>query len=199
MSVTAPSTIGETLRGLVRQALKLFGGVLALGFVALFSDDPLLTFFKMLSIAGTVLMLMSVALMLVTFRRARVLAPAALLTTLAVSLASTLISLWLGGGVVDPTRGMAALASGGLIGWAWASTMLLFVDEGVVRGRGTLWHLAIWAVTFAINQLAAVTGQGDPGIVQIVMLASAGIAAGHAVGLSLRIRSARALALHQEG
>jgi len=184
------SILAGALRQILRQGVMLAGGLMLIGAVALMADDPLRMFFRLLSLAGTALMLLSVALMLVTFRRARVLAPAALLTTLLASLISTGLSLILSGAAVDPVSAIAITAGGLAMGVGWSLTTLLFIDGEIVRGRGTPWHLMVWALSLAVNQVVAVTGAGNPATATLMMLAGAGLTIGHSLGLIVRVRQA---------
>lgn len=188
--MTAPigSSIKAALKGLLKMAGLLIGAAIALLFISLFFEEPLKVFFNLLAIAGTGMMLLSVASMLLTFRQARGLEPVALLVSLAVSVASTLVSLWLSASLPSLFVLLLGFAVGGAAGTVWSRTTLLFIDGGEVRGRGTLWYLAIWAASFAISQVVtAVSGQ-SAGVATFMMLASAGLAAGNSIGLIIRVR-----------
>lgn len=193
MTIAAVPGLWATLRGLLKTIAVMVGGVLVLLIVSLFFDNPLKTFFTLLSVAGTAMMLLSVATMLLTFRQARALAPMSLLVSLAVSLLSTLVSLGLAASLPSASVMFLALLGGAGAGIGWSYTTLLFIDGGQVRGRGTLWYLLVWALSFAVNQLAtALVGQTAT-IVTVMMILSAGLTAGNTVGLLMRVRRAMAL------
>ena len=184
--------LASALKGLLRTAAMLVLGLVVLAALSLLSSAPLEAFFRLLSYAATAMMLVSVAAMLLTFRQARRLEPVALLLSLAVSLLSTLLSLALAATIPPGLLLLGGFAAGLVAGGLWARTTLLFVDGDTVRGRGTIWSLAIWAASFALSQLVTVTA-GTSGLAgALMMMGSAGLAAGNAVGLALRVRRVRA-------
>lgn len=183
-----PPGFASIVKGLFKTAGLMACGVLVLLVVSLFFEQPLQIFFTLLSVAGTAMMLLSVVSMLLTFRRARTLAPLALLLSLGVSLLSTLLSLCFAADLPSAGVLVLALVAGAGAGLGWSYTTLLYVDGDHVCGRGTAWYLLIWAASFAVNQLVASVsgGAGDAAIV--MMIVSAGLAAGNTVGLVLRVR-----------
>ena len=184
--------LASALKGLLRTAAMLVLGLVVLAALSLLSSAPLEAFFRLLSYAATAMMLVSVAAMLLTFRQARRLEPVALLLSLAVSLLSTLLSLALAAMFPPGLLLLGGFAAGLVAGGLWARTTLLFVDGDTVRGRGTIWSLAIWAASFALSQLVTVTA-GTSGLAgALMMMGSAGLAAGNAVGLALRVHRVRA-------
>lgn len=180
------------LKGLLKTVALLAGGVAALAVLSLLSSTPLETFLRLLSYAGTAMMLVSVAAMLLTFRQARTLEPVALLLSLAVSLVSTLLGLALAAMLPPGLLLLGGFAAGGGAGALWARTTLLFVEGDTVRGRGTLWSLAIWAASFALSQVVTATAGTSGTASAVVMMASAGLAAGNTLALALRVRRLRA-------
>ncbi len=183
--------LGVALKGLLKTLGLLLAGLVVLAVLSLLSDRPLETFFRLLSLAGTTMMLLSVVGMLATFRQARQLEPVALLLSLAVSLASTLLSLALAEDLPPTWLLFGGLAAGVAAGVLWARTTLLYVDGSEVRGRGTLWSLAIWAVSFAASQLTLAIGGGSGTVATTMLLASAGLAAGNTLCLAWRVRRVR--------
>jgi hypothetical protein len=192
--MTRPDQPGfwAALKGLLKTIAAMAGGVLVLLVVSLFFDNPLKVFFSLLSVAGTAMTVLSVASMLLTFRQAKALAPMALLLSLAVSLASTLMSLWLATALPPAGVLFAALIVGGGAGIGWSFTTLLFIDGNQVRGRGTLWYLLIWVLSFAANQLAIAAFGHVSDIMTVMMILSAGLSTGNTVGLLIRVRRATA-------
>lgn len=187
MTSTSPG-LASIAKGLLKTAALMGGGVLAMLAVSLFFEQPLQVFFTLLSVASTAMMLVSVVSMLLTFRRARTLAPLALMVSLGVSLFSTLLSLWFAADLPSAGVLVLALVAGAGAGLGWSYTTLLYVDGDHVCGRGTAWYLLIWAASFAVNQLVASMSSGDAGVAAVMMTVSAGLAAGNTLGLVLRVR-----------
>jgi hypothetical protein len=141
------------------QGAALIGAlVFCLGAISLFTAHPLQTFFRLLALASAAAMLLSVALMLLTFRNARSIDAVSMLLALAVSVISTIVSIVLSGAAMSMWLGLIALVAGGAIGGAWAETTLLFVDGEAVCARGAFWSLAVRAATFALNQIVSAFG-----------------------------------------
>ena len=165
-----------------------------LAIVSVFTAHPVATFFWLLSYLGIAMTLFSAALMLVTFRSARALVPTALAVVMATTILASALSLWLANGRPSWLFAGAALAAGVALGGYWSTTLLIFVDNGVARGRGSLWYLAVWAGVLALNQIATgflgfTPDVGGPGVVF-----AAGVSLGNSLGLIVRTTLARRFA-----
>jgi hypothetical protein len=203
--MTFSAAIGEVQAALLRsvkQIVVIGGGLLvALIAVSFLTANPLATFLRLLSLAGVVLMLLSVAAMLLTFRTARQVAPAALLASLVTTLVSTFLALAIAGAMPSRLVTIVALLGGGLLGAAWSLTPLLSIDGAGVRMRGTTWYLAVWALLFAASQGVATFVGRTPVIVAILTLIGVGLAGGNTLGLLWRIQrtGAAARSLENDG
>jgi len=196
--MTFSAAVGEVQAALLRsvkQIVVLGGGLLvALIAVSFLTANPLATFLRLLSLAGVVLMLLSVAAMLLTFRTARQVAPAALLAALVMTLVSTFLALAIAGAMPSRLATIVALLGGGLLGAAWSLTPLLSIDGAGVRMRGTTWYLAVWALVFAASQGVATFAGRTPIIIAILTLVGVGLAGGNTLGLLWRIQRTGAAA-----
>jgi len=193
------AAVGEVQAALLRSAkhIVVFGGGLlaALIAVSFLTGNPLATFLRLLSLAGVVLMLLSVAAMLLTFRTARQVAPAALLASLVVTVISTFLALAIAGAIPSRLATIVALlGGGGLLGAAWSLTPRLSIDGAGVRMRGTTWYLAVWALLFAASQGVATFAGRTPIIIAILTLVGVGLAGGNTLGLLWRIQRTAAAA-----
>ena len=184
--------IGAQIKGEILGRLKtgamLIAALAALAIVSLFFAHPLQTFFRLISIAGTAMLILSVVMMVLTFRKAKTIEPVALLLALAISVVGTLFSLWFGGRLPATPMLLAAAVAGSLIGVGWSLTTLLFIDNTEIRGRGTAWYLVIWGLTFAMNQIGALVFGHVPSAITLLMLASAGLTVGNTLGLVVRVQ-----------
>ncbi|MCB1465289.1 MAG: hypothetical protein KDJ90_23375 [Nitratireductor sp.] len=184
----------QQIRGEGRRLLKMAGlvaaGVVLLVLASLFTDHPASFFFKVVSLAGTALLLFSVAMMIVTFRKARAVIPGALIVSLATTLVVLLVQLWLAPLRPGLASGAIAFAAGMVIGYGWSRTTLFYIDRETVLSRGTAWYLAVWAATFLFNQLLHIFANGAPATALAAMLVATGIAIGNIAGQLLRYRQA---------
>jgi hypothetical protein len=178
---------------LLKLAMLAVGGVVALGLISLASSNPLAAFFRYLSWAGTGMLLFSVFMMILTFRRARAVEPPALLVSLVTCLLSTFVSLGFSHSLPSWRAALIAFAAGGLLGAAWSLTTLLFVDGSSLRMRGTAWYLGVWALTLALNQILATASGHAPVVATALTLIGVGVAVGNTLGLITRAKQAEAL------
>lgn len=183
--------MGRSLPARILRWLLIAAAVLLALFVLLVIDPSGALVMRAIALAGLALFCLSVLMMLVTFRRARRLSPFGLAIAALTSVAGTGAFLWLAGTPVATGTAALAVAAGGMIGAGWAVTNLLFVDGDAVRARGNLWFLAIWGVSLALPQLAALAGGRAPSGMAVVALLGMGLAVGNSLGLIARYRAAR--------
>ena len=135
-------------------------------------------FLRLVAIGGTVLFMLSIVVMLLTFKKAKSLSP----KPLVISILMSLVTLWVYSLFLHvPVSGMAqgiGLLSGVLIGIGWALTTPVTHHNGIVKREGNAWYLAVWGVVFAINQLAAILTGRPPRIGMVLLLLGTGIVLG---------------------
>ncbi len=193
---TISAILTATLKRLAAQ-IKTIGIVVGaaaavLAIVSFFTAHPLVTFLKLISFAGVLLMLFSVAMMILTFKKAREVVPAAMLASLVAALIGTFVSLAFARSMPSSALVLLVLLAGGALGALWSRTTLLFVDQGRIRMRGTIWYLAVWALTLAVNQSMSIMTGRAPVVVSCLALAGAGLAIGNTSGLIFRANKASA-------
>jgi hypothetical protein len=171
-------------------ALVGIAAVLAM-FVLLAIDPSGRLLLRCIGVVGTALFALSVAMMLLTFRKARRLSAWMLVLGAGASVVCT--GLFFAVTRTPASASVVVLAAGAglLVGIGWSLTNLLFVDGADVRARGNLWFLAIWGVTLALPQLAGLTGGRTPYAVAVMSFVGMGLAVGNSLGLLARLRTAR--------
>jgi hypothetical protein len=172
------SQVGYEVRNLLKMGLMAGGGLLLILAASFLSAEPMTTFFRVLSLAGTGMLLFSVVMMILTFRKASTVKPGALLVSLSIALATLGVQMLVSPALPPMIVGLLAFAAGGMIGFGWSRTRLFFVDADQVRCRGTAWYLAVWAGTFALNQLMGSLAGGAPAAVAGSLLVGSGIVLG---------------------
>ena len=147
---------------------------------------------KLVSVGATLLFLAGVAMMLLTFRRARTLKTSSLVVPMVVSL----LVLLLYGVLLGATPGVGwlllGLLVGGALGALWARTHRLFVAGGHVRSQANLWFLAIWALVLSLNQLVLLVSNRSSRVLVGLLVVSTGVALGTGLVLLARFRRLRA-------
>jgi hypothetical protein len=182
------SQIGSEVRNLLKMGLMAGGGLLVILAASLLSSEPMTTFFRVLSLAGTGMLLFSVAMMILTFRKASTVKPGALLVSLLITLLTLSVQMLVSPVLPPMIVALLAFSAGGMIGFGWSRTRLFFVDADQVRCRGTAWYLAVWAGTFALNQLMGSLAGGAPAAVAGSLLVGSGIVLGSTSEQLLRWR-----------
>ncbi len=148
-------TDNKPSRLVVIASLLVIALLLVLAIIAL-TSDPLATFLRVISIGAVVLMVLSVAIMLLTFRKARKISPLMLSISVAISVLCLTIYLLILNVSMSFGLWLLALIAGGALGVAWSITNTLFNDAGTIKDRGNIWYLAIWAAVFAFNLLVTI-------------------------------------------
>jgi len=172
------SQIGSEVRKLLKMGLVAGGGLFLILAASFLSSEPMATFFRVLSLAGTGMLLFSVVMMILTFRKASTVKPGALLVSLSITLVTLGVQMLVSPVLPPMIVGFLAFAAGAMIGFGWSRTRLFFVDGAEVRCRGTAWYLAVWAGTFALNQLMGSLAGGAPAAVAGSLLVGSGIVLG---------------------
>lgn len=166
--------------------------MLVAAFILLVIDPSGALLFRVVGIVGMALFALSVITMLLTFRKARKLSPWSLAIGAAVSVFCTWIFFALAGTPLSITVIMLAVAAGAMVGAGWSLTNLLFVDGEIIRARGNIWFLAVWALSLMMTQAATLAGGQTPYAVALVSFLGMGLAVGNSLGLLARYARVRA-------
>jgi hypothetical protein len=159
--------------------------------VLLVIDPSAALLLRTIGLLATILFIVSVVLMLLTFRKARRLSPWMLTISAIISVVCTSLFFSLTGAPVSSGVVVTAIVAGLMVGIGWSLTNLLFVDGKDVRARGNLWFLAVWGVSLLLPQIAALIGGRTPYAVAVMSFVGMGLAVGNSLGLVARGRSAR--------
>jgi hypothetical protein len=148
---------------------------------------------RLFGIAATAVFVLSVVVMLLTFRRARRLNTSTLVVPALLSLAILVLYGLLLRAMPSAGWMVASLVAGTAIGAVWARTQALFrARDGAIRSRGSLWYLAVWAAVLTLNQLVMlVAGRSSPALMGLLVF-STGVAIGNGLVLLRRVRRLRA-------
>lgn len=148
-------------------------------------------FLRLMAIGGTVLFLLSIAMMFLTFRKAKKISPAPLVISMILSLVTLWIySLFLGIHFSGTVKFMGLIA-GILIGIGWALTTPVRSNKGVIEREGNAWYLVVWGLVFALNQLVMLATGRPPPIAMVLLLLGTGIVLGNSGSLIAMFYRAR--------
>jgi len=143
-------------------------------------------FLRLVAMGGTVLFLLSIAVMFLTFRKAKKIAPAPLAVAMILSLATLWVYTLFLGVHFSGTLKLMGLLSGALVGIGWALITPVRNNNGIVEREGNAWYLAVWGLVCAINQIAAALTGRPPPIGMALLLLGTGIVLGTSTTLIAR-------------
>jgi hypothetical protein len=137
-----------------------------------FLNMILAIFMKVVSVVMLIMFVASVALLIFTLRKPKIVSVLSLIIAVGVSLISLVVYsvliryeppfwLWL-----------LMLALGAGIGFFWARTTRIFTENGQVMSRNSIWYLAIWGAVFAVNQIITIVTNRPPDIAMALLLIS---------------------------
>lgn len=179
-------------KGWLRWALIL-AALLVAAPVLLAVDRSGAMLFRVIGLLGMAMFALSIVMMLLTFRKARRVSPWMLIISGAISVVCTSLFFAIAGAPLSGVVIMLATSAGAMVGVGWSLTNLLFIDGENVRARGNVWYLAVWGLSLAMTQLAALMGGRTPYAVAVVSFLGMGLAVGNSLGLLMRYRRARKL------
>ncbi len=151
-------------------------------------------FFALVSAIGILLMLLSAVTVLLTFRKAKLVAPRSLVISMLISVLSASVIAAFSAfhpGWLLPASG---LVFGAMLGSGWASTTVLFREGSAVKSRGTGWYLVVWILTLVLTQLIPLCTGRTPAVAAVLLFGGTGLALGNSGVLLVRCLVLRASA-----
>ncbi len=165
----------------------IIGTVAIAGLLLFFLSRPL--FFRMLSLGSTALLIGTVTIMVITFRKAKTVSAVSLTISMLVSAFCLMIYSRLINADVSNLSSIMALCSGLVIGVGWSLTSRLLLTPKGVKRRGGIGYLIVWGGIFAMNQITSLVTGRPPRLAMVLLFMSSGLMIGH--NLSLLMRSER--------
>lgn len=141
---------------------------------------------KILSIAGMILLVFSVLIMLLTYRKAKKISPLSLLISILISLICLVVYTELLHVRIPPIIWAVAFVAGGLVGTGWALTNRLVHSQGLIKSQGNIWYLAVWVLVFVCNQLIILLTGRPMRVAMIMLLVSTGLVFGNGGSMLVR-------------
>jgi hypothetical protein len=138
---------------------------------------------KTISAMLLLVFVLSVALLILSFRKPKKISVLSLILAILVSLITLTVfsfliryhpSIWL----------LVAMGCAGLlIGIVWSQTTRIYVENGKVMSRNSVWYLVVWGAIFALTQLISiVTNRPPPVIMALLIMSTASV-----IGMNGRI------------
>jgi predicted RNA-binding Zn-ribbon protein involved in translation (DUF1610 family) len=129
---------------------------------------------KIISIVFLIIFILSVALLVFTFRKPKKVTLLSLMLPVLISLITfTVYSFFIH---YRPSillligMGFAGLS----IGIIWSQSTLVYAETGKVMSRNSIWYLVVWGGVFALTQLISIVTKKPPSIVMALLIMSTG-------------------------
>ncbi len=160
--------------------------LLVVGTAILLSPTPLNTLFRILSMLSVAMMLLSVAIVLFTFRKEKTVSPAGLMFSLIMSLSCLAVYLVILNVKMQMLYWVPALLVGIGVGAAMVSSNRLYHAKGVIKSQANLWYLAVWGLMFSTTQLILIVSGRTPPVSLVLLLFSTGMVLANVSGMLIR-------------
>jgi len=147
---------------------------------------------KTISTLLLLVFVLSVALLVITFRKPRKVSVFSLILAIFIGLITFAVfsfliryhpSIWL----------LAAMGSAGLFtGMVWSRATRIYIENGQVMSRNSVWYLVVWGGIFAMTQLISIVTNRPPSIAMALLIMSTASIIGMNGSIIKRYFSARA-------
>lgn len=129
---------------------------------------------KIVSVVFLVVFILSVAFLIFTFRKPKKVSIFSLTLAILISLITlTVFSLFIN--YRPSLLLLAGMGGAGLcIGVVWSQSTRVYVENGRVMSRNSIWYLVVWGGVFALTQLISIVTQRPPSIVMALLVMSTG-------------------------
>lgn len=137
-------------------------------------DSILPLIMKIISIVFLIVFVFSVVFLIFTFRKPKKVSIFSLILAVLISLITlTVFSLFIN---YRPSLLLVAVMgfAGLCIGVVWSQSTRVYVENGKVMSRNSIWYLVVWGGVFALTQLISIVTQRPPAIILALLVMSTG-------------------------
>jgi hypothetical protein len=127
---------------------------------------------KIVSLVFLLFFLLSVLIMVVTFRRPRKVSVPSQFLSVAISLVTLTVFASLAGFSASGLTWTIMIFIGVPVGYFWARTTQVFDQNGSVMSRNSGMYLMVWGAIFALNQLITIITNRPPEIAMALLIVS---------------------------
>jgi FtsH-binding integral membrane protein len=129
-------------------------------------------FSKLISMIMVLIFILSILMLVLTFRKPKKISLPSLAITLCISLLSMVVFSAIIGYSPSFVVWLLMALIGGTIGYIWAKTTNVYIESGQVKSQNSIWYLAVWGAVFALNQLITITTNRPPPIAMAMLVMS---------------------------
>jgi len=129
---------------------------------------------KAISVIFLIVFVVSVALLVLTFRKPKKVSILSLLLVIVISIITLAVFSFLIN--YQPSFLLLALMvlAGLVIGVVWSQATHVYVENGKVMSRNSVWYLLVWGGIFALTQLVSVMTNRPPSVIMALLVMSTG-------------------------
>ena len=133
---------------------------------------------KAISVIFLIVFVVSVALLVLTFRKPKKVSILSLLLVILISIITLAVFSFLVN--YQPSLLLLALTvlAGLFIGVVWSQATHVYVENGKVMSRNSIWYLLVWGGIFALTQLVSVMTNRPPSVIMALLIVSTGTVIG---------------------
>lgn len=146
---------------------------------------------KIISVIFLMVFVLSVVFLIFTFRKPKKVSIFSLVLAVLISLITlTVFSLFIHyrpSWLLIAVMGFAGLC----IGIVWSQSTRVYVENGKVMSRNSIWYLVVWGGVFALTQLISIVTQRPPSIIMALLVMSTGTIIGMNGSVMRKFLSAR--------
>jgi hypothetical protein len=129
-------------------------------------------FSKLFSIIMLAIFALSVLLLILTYRKPKKLSLRSLGITLAMSMLSVVFYVSIIGYSASFGIWFFMALFGALIGYLWARTSEVYIENDQIMSRNSVWYLVVWGGVFALNQIITTLTSRPPAIAMAMLIFS---------------------------
>lgn len=154
---------------------------------------------KVVSVFLLVVFMLSVTLLILTFRKPRKVSIVSQLITIAISLTCLLIFSLLINYYPPVWLWLLMVMTGAGLGIVWSRSTRVFIHGQTVMSQNSIWYLVVWGGLFALNQMIIIVTNRPPAIAMAMLIMSTAVVWGTNGSIMVRYVRLRPATGHNKG
>jgi hypothetical protein len=132
-------------------------------------------FYKFLSIIMTIVFILSIVLLVITYHKPKKLSVQSLFIAIGISFLTLVIFSSLIGYKPSGWVCFTMIVIGAAIGVFWSRVSKVYLEKNQVMANNSVWYLVAWGAIFVLNQLITIATSRPPGIAMAMLIMSSAI------------------------
>jgi pSer/pThr/pTyr-binding forkhead associated (FHA) protein len=165
----AKAIIYWSIAMLVMLVFSLLAGMQGDGSVAALLGTAFSKLFSLLMVA---FFMLSIIVLVITFRKPKKVSLLSIAITMGVSLISLVIFSAVIGYRIPGLLWLMLALIGAVVGYIWARTTRVYLENRQVMSRNSVWYIVVWGTVFAFNQILIIVTNRPPEIAMAMLVIS---------------------------